>query len=198
MKLHGEISRRELWLVAGAVLAACETPEPDVARVPLAPGVSMLLPRPGELGRMVEAAQMIEISHGEQKFALEGRLSISPQRLLLVATDALGRRALTTSWNGTTLDAELAPWMPGALRAANVIGDIVILFWPDEVLARVLAPAKATLASGTDGRVIAAGGRDIVRVQYRPNRSAAWNGTAVCTNLAWGYRLSIRTAELAA
>ena len=194
----GGPGRRAFGAGAAAMLAGCAGGDDDGRRVSLAPGVAFVLPAPGALGRSVDAAQLIEARHGDRTLAFEGRLSVTPERLRLVGTDMLGRRAMSADWDGTRLAVETASWLPSALRPANMIGDIVLLFWPEDVVRQALAPAGATLTDEPRSRLVRAGSRQIARVDYTPDRARAWRGQARYENFGWGYALVVRSTEIAA
>jgi|SRR5688572_14792542 hypothetical protein len=194
----GGCGRRAFGLGVAAALTGCAGADADGRRVALAPGVAFALPAPAALGRSVDAAQLIEARHGERTLAFEGRLSVTPERLRLVGTDMLGRRALSADWDGTRLGIETASWLPSALRPANMIGDIMLLFWPEDVVRLALAPAGATLTEEPRSRLVRAGTRQIARIDYTPDRARAWRGQARYENFGWGYALVIRSTEIAA
>jgi|AGTN01.2.fsa_nt_gi Protein of unknown function (DUF3261). len=182
-----------LLIIASAVLgpAACAAPPPDFDRVPVAPGVTLSLPSPAELGRSVEAVQLVTARHGGDVFLFEGRLSVSPQMLTMVGTDPLGRRAMSLRWSPAGLEVERASWLPDGLRPENVLADIVLLYWPDGALARHLA--GATVEAAADGRHIRRDGADMIVLSYRGD---PWSGVARLDNLAWGYQLEVRSSEV--
>ena len=117
--------------------------EPPVAQ--FAPGRDLALPIPADLGRSVEAAQMLSAKYDGQTFAFEGRISITPERLVLVGVDGMGRRAMTATWDGRSLAIESAPWLPPNVRPGSMLADIVVLYWPEAAVRKALAPACCKL-----------------------------------------------------
>jgi hypothetical protein len=159
--------------------------------VAVAPGLELALPGPAELGRSVEAAQMVTARHGGDVFTFEGRLSASPAGLLLVGTDSMGRRALTIEWDGRTLTVERAAWLPDSVRPENVLADIMLLYWPEAALRQGLAGSGASLAAGHNGRSVRKDGAEVITVSYDGD---PWTGLAHLRNLAWDYDIEVRSA----
>lgn len=196
---RGPVGGLFLAMFGAATLGACGEATPSGGSARIAPGLAFPLPSPASLGRSIEVAQLIEAGRESNRIAgFEARLSVTPQRLLLVATDALGRRGLTASWDGVALSAEAAAWLPAELQAANMVGDIVLLFWPHEAIAPSLTSAGAELTSTAAIRSLRHGAREIVRIEYRPDRAGAWSGRSQYRNFAWGYTLDIRSREIGA
>lgn len=106
-----------------------------------APGRVLHLPAPADLGRNVEWLQKITIHHGDDTFAFEGRISVTPERFHLVGLDGLGRRAMEVTWerNGTVV-ATRADWLPPQVKPGSMLADIVLLYWPRDVLRQSGSP----------------------------------------------------------
>src|SRR5262245_3416965 len=114
---------------------AAPTPAPSAQVTPVAqemqigPGRSIALPKPREMGRSLDVAQLVTMRVAGQSFSFDVRLNITPDRLVLVGLDGMGRRAMTVTWNGETMTAETAPWLPAAARPASMLSDVVVLFF---------------------------------------------------------------------
>lgn len=160
-----------------------ETPP---GRVRVAPGLSLALPAPGDLGHAVEAFQMVSARHGAETFTFEARLSVTPERVLMVGTDSMGRRALTLTWIPGRVVAERAAWLPEGLRPENILADMVMIFWPE-----------AVLRQGVDGAVRQSAHQrrigDAIEISWE---GEPWSGTARLRNLAWDYELEIRSVTV--
>src|SRR3546814_12259163 len=86
---------------------------PEAAAIPLvAPKRQVALPLPAELGRSVAAAQIITLRRDGPVFAFEARLSTTPERLLLVGGDSLGRRAMPLQSSNQGVYLAVAPTGP--------------------------------------------------------------------------------------
>ncbi len=180
-------------LVLCITLAACAAPPRPMERVEVAPGVALDMPSPADLGRSVESAQLVTARRGDQTFAFEGRLSVSPERLLLVGTDPMGRRAMSIVWRAGTLQVDKANWLPDAVRPENVLADIVLVYWPEDAVRQGLAASGATLETAPGRRAVWKDGREVIAVTYQ---GAPWAGVAHLENSGWHYRIEIRSAEV--
>ncbi|MFD2232730.1 DUF3261 domain-containing protein [Phaeospirillum tilakii] len=172
------------------LLSACaEAPPPTVATV--APGVTLALSAAGR-GAPVEVVQLVAADHGDDTFLLEARLSAGPGRLLLVGTDPMGRRAMRLDWHDGRLESERAPWVPDELPPANVLADLMLLFWPAGLVRDALAGAD--LVEEGDTRILRRDGQDLVVVRRGPD---PWEGDASLDHRLWHYRLSVQSHRVA-
>jgi len=171
-------------IALGLTACAAPPPPPDPGRVTVAPGITLALPSPAALGRSVDAVQIVTARHRGDIFVFEGRLSVGPDRLLLVGTDSLGRRAMTVTWSQGQIAVERAAWLPESLRPENILADIVLLYWPEAAVRPGLTGADLTEQAGER----AIGSAILVSWQGDP-----WNGTAHLRNLAWEYELDVRS-----
>lgn len=182
------------------LLCACAAPDAAVQRADaplIAPGEPLALPRPAELGRSVEASQLITASRGGQTFVFEGRLSVTPERFLLAGIDTMGRRAMTVTWTDAGVTAETAPWLPEGLRPGSMLADIVALYWPEAAVRRALAPAGGELKADAHRRSVTLDGKEVLRAEHSWAAGAPWTGTLRYANLAWGYEIEVQSTEVA-
>jgi hypothetical protein len=166
------------------LLAACAAPPSEDGAVAIAKGISLVLPTPGDLGHSVEAVQMVTARRGGDVHVFEARLSVDPQRLLLVGTDSLGRRAMTVTWSEGRVTTERADWLPDTLRPENVLADIVLLYWPEAVVGRAVRGA-ATTQAGSQRRI-----GEAIAVAWDGD---PWNGRVRLVNASFGYELEVRS-----
>ncbi len=179
-------------------LAACSSGPAEMTAAPIriAPDLAVTLPWPDELGRNVEATQLLTASYGAQSFVFEVRLSANSERFLMVGLDPMGRELLRVTWTRKSLDYEVAPWVPGGLRPENMLADIVLLYWPEESVRRALAPSGGVLVSGPHSRLVTIGGKEVMRADYQPAAGDdPWSGRLHYRNFAWGYELDIQSSE---
>lgn len=174
-------------LICAFLLSACTAPPLPVGPVTVAPGVTLDLPAPEDLGRNVDVAQMVTARHGGETVLFEGRLSVESGRLRLVGTDAMGRRAMTVTWVPGRVEVERASWLPDSLRPENILADIVLLYWPEPVVRRSLSGAG--LVQNAAGRTIG----DAIAVSWTGD---PWTGSARLRNSAWDYELEIRSVAV--
>jgi hypothetical protein len=171
------------------VAAVSETPM-------IGPDTAIVLPKPREMGRSLEVVQLVTLRFAGQALTFDARLSITPERLVLVGIDGMGRRAMTVTWNGETMTAETAPWLPAAARPTSMLSDVVVLFFPIGAVRQSLAASGCELAITKRTRVVRCGEADIIQAEYDQQSTALWNGKLRYWNLAWGYEAEVRSAEL--
>lgn len=184
--------RRLFALFLVGLLAACATPPHPGGPVALAPRVSLRLPDPALLGEAVEVVQLVTASHGGDSFTFEGRLSVTSAGLILVTTDGMGRRAMTIRWSNGQLAVDTASWLPAGLPPpANMLADIMLMYWPVAVLR---AHVDGALVE-TDGltRSLRRDGAVMVEIS---GAADPWNGTVSLHNRAWDYRIQVVSSRL--
>jgi len=177
-------------LLALSACAAAPPPADATAPVMVAPGVTLSLSAAGRSGP-VEVDQLVTARRGDETYVLEARLSAGPGRLLLVGTDLMGRRAMRLDWHDGRLEVERAAWVPEDLPPANVLADLMLLFWPAEVVRDHLAGAE--LVSEGDRRILRREGVDLVVVRRDPD---PWDGSASLDNRPWHYALTVRSTRI--
>lgn len=178
---------RFVFLLAGLVLAACSSAPSLPEAVTVAPGITLALPAPAELGRREDAVQLVTARRGDETFVFECRLSVDADSLLLAGSDSMGRRAMTVSWSRGNMAVERADWLPDTLRPENILADIVLLYWPDEAVRRGLTGADLTPTP--QGRRIG----DAIAVSWRDD---PWNGLSRLVNTPWGYEIEVRSVRV--
>jgi hypothetical protein len=189
--------RLGLLLILASLAVACRGSEPSISRQPvpvvaIAPDVQLVLPRPAELGRTIDAVQQVMARREGGTHIFEVRLQADGHRVRLVGTDPAGRRAMTIDWREDLLVVERAPWLPEAVRPENILADLVLAYWPDAALRRVLAGTRLSLTGGPDERVVRRDGNELVAVRYDGNRDP-FSGAVRLRNTAWGYELDINS-----
>jgi hypothetical protein len=193
MKVMKRRSALLLLLLSGCA-APAEMRDRDHATL-FAPTRSLVLPQPADLGRNVQAMQLITVQRDGDTYVFEGQISITPERFLLVGTDAMGRRAMTVTWTDTGVTTETAPWMPSALRPDSMLADIVMLYWPEDVVRRAIAPAGAELVTDAMSRSVRIDGRDVLHAEYDGAGASPWTGSLHYANHGWGYEITVRSVE---
>jgi len=181
-----------LLMVAGCV-SATDHPEP-LRSVAIATGVAVTLPPTPALGRTIEATQLVTARYRDQTFVFEGHIAVTPERLLLVGLDTMGRRVLTVTWTAESVAIDAASWLPDTLRPGNMLADIVMIYWPEAAVRAALTGASLETRPDGGRTVRSADGTEVVRIDYGTS-AGAWSGRLQMKNLAWGYDLDIRSEE---
>jgi uncharacterized protein DUF3261 len=189
------------WIAAIATLqlaggcAMTDRNPPDTLPM-IAPGHVLVLPQPGDLGRSVEATQLITVRRGSDIHAFEGHISVTPERLLLVGLDGMGRRALTLTWDKSgKVSGATAKWMKDPVPPGPMLADLIVLYWPEASVRGALAGADATLVAKPGSRSVMADGAEILHVDFQGSAQASWSGSLRYRNDAWGYEIDVQSVE---
>ncbi len=191
---------RKLCVPALACLvAACAgtprsaPPLPPDDRAMLAPDLSCAVPAPGPMLEPASADQAITAHFRDRSFSFEAQIQSSPSGIDLVAIDALGRRGLTAGWHNGRLEATRASWLPPIVRAADIVTDIAIVYWPLEAIAPALAACGAVVKDQDGVRTISANGPDLLTITYGPGQG--WSRPAHLQSHAFGLSIDIQSIE---
>ena len=128
----------------------------------------MILPSPAELGRDLRVVHLVTARYGVRVMSFEGHIDVTHGRFRMAVLDPLGRKALTVDWTGTDIAYDAAPWFPDRLRPQNMLADLVLIYWPPEVLRRALAPAHAEFEAAPDHRAVRRDGTESIRADITP------------------------------
>ena len=195
--MNAELQRR--WALVGAlagVLAACMGPTPDAvsSAVPSAQTFLGAL-RPADLGRDVEAVQLVTVSREAQAITVEVRLSVRAGRLILVAQDMLGQRLMTVQWTDAGLTAERAPTLPDLVSPAGMLADLVAISWPEDSVRRALAGMNAELVVEAGRRMVRQGREETLRATLGWTPGGPWTGRMSYRNVRAGYTVDVQSVE---
>jgi hypothetical protein len=179
-------------------LAACATPSPSPLQeeVFISPDLRFELPPWAKPERSLEAAQVLTGRFGDKSFSFQARLSLNEQRLKVVGIDPLGRRVIDILWDSHGVTATRAAWAPEGLRARNVLADIVIAYWPGEIVESALIGEEPLVSDVVGRRELSSKSGDAVVVSYTTDRLQAWNQLVKLSNVAFDYELTIRSSEI--
>jgi hypothetical protein len=181
-------------LLFAALLAACAASpaQPPRNAIRIAPGLDLALPWPSDLGRSLDATQLVTAHYGDQTMVFEGHITATPAKFLLVVVDPLGRRALSVTWTDAGITYEAAPWLPPTVRPQNMLADIVMLYWPEAVVRQALSGGRLIVTRGS--RSVLMAGQEVIHADYQPAAGGEiWAGVSRYRNLPWGYDLDIQS-----
>jgi hypothetical protein len=185
-------------VLCALVLGACahRADQPPAGAVLISPNLSLVLPRPSDLGRPVDSAQLVTARYGDETYVFEGHVAATPERFIMVALDSLGRKVMTVTWTDAAVTHEVAPWVPGQLRPENILADMVLMYWPEDAVRRALASSHGVLISDAQRRSVMHEGREIIRIDYAaPGTPSEHFPSLRFRNLVWNYQLDVQTAE---
>lgn len=178
-------------------LTGCASVSPPLpgGAVAMAPGLVLQLPPLEALGRKVEVVQNVVARYGSQTIAFEGRISATPEGFVMVCSDALGRRAVSVNWTKMGVIYDVADWVPASLRPQNMLADLIVMYWPQEVVSAALP--GATVTTSATGRTVVQDGKVLMQVAYAPATAGdIWTGQTRYRNTLWNYSLTIDQAAL--
>lgn len=185
-----------LLLLCGPLIS-CQPLQSGAPTAYIGRNLAITLPSPREFGQTIRVLQLVTARHQNENYVFESRLSISPERLDLIGIDLLGRRALSLSAGDTGIEATRAPWLPDFIRAENVVADIIIIYWPAEILQKHLRDSHAELKVEKQRRAISVAGRDVIQVEYDASPDASLPRLVRYRNFDLGYELQLRSVAVA-
>lgn len=180
--------------LAALTLSGCASQLPDDEAL-IAPKTVFTVPRPEAAGGTTTVAQSIVARYQDRTFAFDAQIQIAPDAFDLVALDGLGRRALTVHWQAGKVNFEAAPWLPPAVRPADILADIAIVYGPQKTVSESVAQFGAVLTETDTTRAISRNSHDLVVVDYGSGQG--WDRDAKLRNLAFGYEIDIQSKEVA-
>lgn len=194
------ITRRSLRSAAvgvlGVLAAACTSPPSEAlsSAVP-APSAFLSRLRPADLGRQVEAVQLVTVTHDAKSLVIEVRLSVRADRLMLVAQDILGQRLITASWTDAGIVAERSPTLPPFVSPTGLLADLVAICWPEDGVRRALGKIGASLRVEGNRRVVFQGSEETLSATLGWQAQAPWTGRTSYRNVRAGYSVDIQSVE---
>jgi len=186
--------KKLLIICAFLSLAACtQTQFPASSKlVQLAPGVAFELPKWKLPSRPIEAMQLLKARYGEKTFSLQVRLSLSKEKLSLLALDSLGRRAFSLNWSETGIQSDRADWLPDTLKSENVLSDIIMAFWPERTLEMRLRGKALTWSFNANQRILLQDNVPVITI----STPVSWDCRVEIINHARGYEIEVLSTEL--
>lgn len=182
--------------ITGFLASACTTPSPEVigSAVPASQAFLGHL-RAADLGREVEAAQLVTVSRDDKAVTVEVRLSVKAERLILVAQDMLGQRLMTVQWTDAGIAEERSPNLPAVVSPVGLLADLVALCWPEDAVRRALGRDGASLVVKDGERIVLLGREETMRATLGWRSSAPWTGQTRYRNVRAGYTVDVQSVE---
>lgn len=197
MDAYGSINLRLLLILVMISPAACATRyEASPGSTRIAPGLELSIPTGRELGYSIEATQLITAHFGDRVQVFHAYVSVSPEKITLIALDPFGNRSLTVTATDDAIHMEAAPIVPSELRAENILADLTIVYWPALTVRRRLKGTSASLYDDLSERKIDVDGREILQITYETPHEHSWAKRAHLHNIAYGYELDLQSAVI--
>ena len=194
MNAHRLVTLRLLFIFVTISSAACATRyEASPGSTQIAPGLELLIPPGRELGYSIEVTQLITAHYADRVQVFQAYISVSPEKITLIALDPFGNRALTVTATDDAIHREAAQIVPTVLHAENILADLAIVYWPASSVRRRLEGTSASLYDDQSERKISVDGREVVQVSYENPHKDAWAERAHLHNIAYGYELDLQS-----
>ena len=194
MDAYGPITLRLLLVVVTISFTACATRyEASPGSTRIAPGLEFSIPTGRELGYSIETTQLITAHYGDRVQVFQAYVSVSPEKITLIALDPFGNRALTVTATDDGIHTEAAPIVPTVLHAENILADLAIVYWPASSIRRRLEGTSASLYDDQRERKISVDDREVVHVIYESPHEDSWAKRAHLHNIAYGYELDLQS-----
>jgi uncharacterized protein DUF3261 len=191
---YGPITLRLLLILVTISSAACATRyEASPGSTRIAPGLEFPIPTGRELGYSIEVTQLITAHYGDRVQVFEAYVSVSPEKITLIALDPFGNRALTVTATDDAIHTEAAPIVPSVLHPENILADLTIVYWPGSAVRHRLVGTSASLYDDPSERKINVDGREVVQVSYESPHEHTWAKRAHLHNIAYGYELDLQS-----
>ena len=184
-----------LTCCAATMLSGCAVSSAQGGDASAMPRLELSVIGPDKLGETVDAAQRVAFRFGERRIVFDARLTIAADGLRLVSLDGLGTRMTTLTWSKNGIEISGKP-LPEALQPNTILTDIVVIYWPLEVLRSDLKSKGMTLTQSDRIRRILHGDREIVRIDYEPDIARAWSGLVRYKNSVAGYEIEIKSVRI--
>ena len=178
-------------LVAVIALGGCaasgvapSAPPRSVAALPPLP--------PASLGRERSAQQVVRAAFGTQEATMNCVVDISPQRMSVIALNAVGMRLFSVKLEDGQLEVERTPGVPEQVQPEQILRDIQLAYWPLPVLQNAWRDSSSEVSEPFAGtRRLKRDGRLIAEVHYPPAAKDPWRGRLWLSNFEFGYSLAV-------
>lgn len=143
-------------------------------------------------GDSLAATHLVNVTRDDEQIQFQARLSLREDRVLVVLLDSLGRRGATIRWSADGVTMERADWLPVNLEAKTLLQDLVLVYWPAQIVRDALPEDQYLLEMDRARNITSADGPI-----YRINRPTGdvWVGTSRLENLILGYQMTIQSVR---
>lgn len=187
-------SLRSCGAILGLLLlcACASATATQSARVDVAPGVALILPKAPPFGPRASATQLVEATYGAREVTLQAFIESDEARTMVIMTLANGPRIMSVDWTVAAFTARLEPQAPSGLTGEHMLADMMLIYAPLPLVQAALDGAE--LAQAADGtRQVIRDGQVLVTITRPPDLPSVnpWNGEARLENTGFGYSLAI-------
>lgn len=170
------------------MLCGCAT----TSSMPMSALQAMPVLPPSSLGQIRSERQIVHAAYADQTATMQCVLEIAPQRLQLIAVNAMGLRLFSVRVEGEQVTVERAPGVPEQIDPARILADVQLAYWPLATLQRAYADSGWNVSEPfAHTRRLTRDGRLISEVHYAANARDVWKQRLWLSNVAFGYTLGI-------
>ncbi len=126
-----------------------------------------------------QALQKLDITYGKQKFQLTGVLAQTRTGVTLVLLDPFGRRLLSITKQGDTINTYRSPELPAELPERFLLASSMMVWWPLTDWQALLSSSPNTgwkLDATANSRALSYRGQPMVSASYGANSTSLING----------------------
>lgn len=192
---HAQPYRRSsaAFLLSALLFGGCatfNTPAPEANNNPAPPPLSA-----AALGQTRSSLQIVRAAFGQQEATMQCAVDVAPQRMQVVALNALGLRLFSVTVENDKTTVERAPGVPEQVQPEQILRDIQFCYWP---LAALQAGYKGTSWEVTEPfagtRRLKRDGHLIAEVHYSKPGTDPWRSRLWLANYQYGYSLAVDPA----
>lgn len=183
---------RGLLLLGLLSLSACATMQRSAAissavPIPILPAAS--------LGQSHSAQQIVRAAFADQEATMECAVDVKPERMQVVAINAVGLRLFSVKLENGQTSVERAPGVPEQIQPEQILRDIQFCYWPLAALQNGLRGTPWQVSEPFPGtRRLKRDGRLIAEVHYAKPGNDLWRGRLWLSNFEYGYSLAVEPA----
>ena len=187
-----EAGGHKLQLLVSAMLtlllSACATvpapPDSTAVALPVLPAAS--------LGQSRSAQQIVRAAFADTEATMQCVVEITPQRMSVVALNAMGLRLFSVAVEDGQTTVERMPGVPEQIQPERILSDIQLAFWPLDKLQQSYRGTDWQVSEPfANTRRLKRNGRLIAEVHYAQSGKDLWRGHLWLSNFEFGYSLAV-------
>lgn len=123
-----------------------------------------------------QALQQLDIRYGKQHYQLSGVLAQTRANTTLVLLDPFGRRLLSVTKQGDSLQIYRSPELPPGLPERFLLASSMLVWWPLADWQALLGNRDWQVRADTNSRLLSYRGQRVLRATYPANSQALSEG----------------------
>lgn len=147
---------------------------------------------PESLGQNISVQQQLHVAQNKQSHDLQVVLEVNKEKITLIGL-AMSQRVLSLEYDGKNLTSWRHFMLPKEVQAQNVLQNLQLAFWPEEVIQKAL-PKDWTIREDALARNIYYKNDRMIKIKY--NNPVHWLGTIVFEDCYYHYSLTIQSVSM--